>query len=128
MLSLDRNDPLDRMILQELNGQPVLFDTWLDAMDELADEPDCDQILREKGLDQEDVLRRAEAYKADFRRRLSDRGLPVYDRFELCRLLSEQAQSVPSEDLLHIYCGILCDPGFLLDHEPELTDDEDQAD
>ena len=77
MLSFDRNDPLDRMILQELNGQPVLFDTWLDAMDELADEPDCDQILREKGLDQEDVLRRAEAYKADFRRRLSDRGLPV---------------------------------------------------
>ena len=128
MLSLFRHDPLDRMILQELNGQPVLFDTWLDAMDELADEPDCDQILREKGLDQEDVLRRAEAYKADFRRRLSDRGLPVYDRFELCRLLSEQAQSVPSEELLHIYCGILCDPGFLLDHEPELTDDEDQAD
>lgn len=128
MLSLDRNDPLDRMILQELNGQPVLFDTWLDAMDELSEEPDCEQLLQEKGLDREDALGRAEAYKADFRRRLSDRGLPVYDRFELCRLLSEQAQSEPSEELLRIYCEILCDPGLLLDHEPEITDAEDRTD
>ena len=40
MLKLDRNDPLDRMLLKELSGNPVLFDEWLDAMDELADEPD----------------------------------------------------------------------------------------
>ena len=31
MLRLDKNDPLDRMILQELGGKPVPFDTWLDA-------------------------------------------------------------------------------------------------
>ena len=40
MLRLDKNDPLDRMILQELRGEPVLFDTWLDAMDELDEEPE----------------------------------------------------------------------------------------
>lgn len=128
MLCLDRNDPLDRMIAQELEGQPVPFDIWLDAMDELAKEPDCEQLMQEKGLDREDMLRSAEAYKADFRRRLLDSGFPVYDRFELCRLLSEQAQSEPSEELLRIYCEILCDPGLLLDHEPEITDAEDRTD
>ena len=128
MLRLDRNDPLDRMIAQELEGQPVPFDIWLNAMDELAEEPDCDQILREKGFCREDVLRNAEAYRADLHRRLSDRGIPVYDRFGLCRLLSEQAQSAPSKELLRIYCEILCDPGLLLDHEPEITDAEDRTD
>ncbi|MEH2940814.1 hypothetical protein [Lawsonibacter sp. JLR.KK007] len=128
MLCLDKNDLLDNMILQELSGRPVPFDIWLDAMDELAGEPDCEQLLEEKGLSREDVLRSAEAYKTGFRRRLSDRDLPVYDRFALCRLLSEQAQSEPSEELLRIYCGILCDPGLLLDHEPEITDAEDRTD
>lgn len=56
MLRLDKNDPLDRMILQELGGKPVPFDTWLDAMDELDEEPDCSQILQERGLHMEDVL------------------------------------------------------------------------
>lgn len=85
MLKLDRNDPLDRMLLKELSGNPVLFDEWLDAMDELADEPDCEQILRERGLDREAVLREAQKYRADFRARLAERELPVYDRFTLCR-------------------------------------------
>lgn len=62
MLKLDRSDPLDRMVLQELNGEPVLFDTWLDAMDELAEEPDCAQILREHSLCAEDALSEARHY------------------------------------------------------------------
>lgn len=128
MLYLDKNDPLDNMILLELSGRPVPFDIWLDAIDKLAEDPDCEQRLEEKGLSREDVLRSAEAYKADFRRRLSDRGFPIYDRFALCRLFSEQAQSAPSEELLRIYCEILCDPGLLLDHEPEITDAEDRTD
>lgn len=126
MLCLDRSDPLDRMILQELNGQTVPFDIWLDAMDELADEPGCEQ--REKGLSRDDALRKADNYRKDFRRRLTNQGLPVDDRFNLCRLLHEQARSAPSEELLHIYCEILCDPGLLLDHEPEIDNAEDQAD
>lgn len=128
MLKLDQNDPLDRMILQELSGQPVPFDIWLDAMDELAGEPDCEQVLEEKGLCRDEVLQSANAYREDFHRRLSNRGLPVYDRFNLCRLLSEQAQSKPSEELLRIYCEILCDTGILLDHEMKTVNAEDQAD
>ena len=40
MLRLDPTDPLDRMILRELGGNTVSFDEWLDAMEELEDEPD----------------------------------------------------------------------------------------
>lgn len=126
MLRLDRNDPLDRMIIQELNGEPVLFDQWLDAMDELEEEPECAEILEEKGLRREDVLEEARAYRTGFRARLADRGLPVDDRFLLCQLLSEQAQAEPSVELLRIYAEILCDPGLLLDEEPQPEDEEDR--
>lgn len=126
MLRLDRNDPLDRMIIQELNGDPVLFDQWLDAMDELEEEPECAEILEEKGLRREDVLREARAYRAGFRARLAARGLPVGDRFLLCQLLSEQAQAEPSMELLRIYAEILSDPGLLLDEEPQAEDEEDR--
>lgn len=128
MLKLDRNDPLDRMILRELGGNPVLFDEWLDAMDELEDEPDCGQILREKGLDREAVLREARAYRGDFHARLSERGMPVYDRFTLCRRLHEQAQAAPALELLRLFCEVLCGPGFLLDHESEITGEDDRVD
>lgn len=117
MLMLDRSDPLDRMILQELSGTPVLFDEWLDAMDELADEPDCEQLLRERGLSWEAALRDAEAYRADFRARLEARGLPYDDRFALCRRIAEQAQAEPPDGLLKIYCELLSAPDFLLDKE-----------
>ena len=126
MLKLDRNDPLDRMLLKELSGSPVLFDEWLDAMDKLADEPDCEQILRERGLDRKAVLREAQKYRADFRARLAERELPVYDRFTLCRQLSELAKAAPDFALLQIFCEVLCDPGFLLDHEPEAVGEEEQ--
>lgn len=128
MLKVDRTNPLDCMILRELGGNPVLFDEWLDAMDELADEPDCEQILKERGLDREAVLREAWDYRGDFRTRLSERGMPVYDRFALCRQLYEQAQAAPSPELLRLFCEVLCDPGFLLDHEPEITGEDDRVD
>lgn len=114
MLRLDRNDPLDRMILKELSGTPVPFDEWLDAMEDLEDEPDCDEILQKRGLQREDVLRDAEAHRAGFCDRLEAKGLPREDRFTLCRLLAEQVQAEPSPELLHIYCEILCAPDFLL--------------
>lgn len=126
MLRLDKNDPLDRMILQELSGEPVTFDVWLDAMDELAEEPDCAQILQERGLRREDVLRDAKAYRADFLACLSKNNLPIDDRFQLCTGLFSRAVTNPSLELRRVYCEILCDPGFLLDRVPELTDDEDR--
>lgn len=114
MLRLDRNNPLDSMILKELSCTPVPFDEWLDAMEDLEDEPDCVEILQERGLQWDDVLRDAEAYRAGFRDRLEAKDLPHGDRFALCRLLAEQAQAGPSLELLHIYCEILCAPDFLL--------------
>lgn len=114
MLRLDRNDPLDRMILKELSGTPVPFDEWLDAMEDLEDEPDCDQILKARGLCREDVLREAAAYRVDFHARLTAVRLPADDRFALCRIIAEQAQAAPSPELLRIYCEILCDADLLL--------------
>ena len=123
MLRLDRNDPLDRMILQELNGEPVLFDTWLDAMDELAEEPDCTQILQKHGLCAEDVLLEANRCRADFQARMSKQDIPLNNRFALCTALFSKAKEEPSPELLDIYCEVLSDPGFLLDQEFDLDDD-----
>ena len=91
MLRLDPNDPADRLLLKELHGEVVSFNEWLNAMEDLEDEPDCTQILLERGLRREDVLRDAKTYREDFHSRLSGRGLPADDRFALCRLLTEPA-------------------------------------
>ena len=128
MLRLNKNDPLDRMILQESGGEPVPFNTWLDAMDELADEPDCTQILQEQGLRMEDVLREAETYRKDFYARLSKWKLSPENRYNLCVSLFRQAKKNPCPELTRIFCEILCDPGFLLDHLPQPADEQDQQD
>lgn len=110
MLRLDKNDPLDRMILQELGGKPVPFDTWLDAMDELDEEPDCSQILQERGLHMEDVLQEAETYRKDFYAHLSKWELPPDNRYDLCFALLYQAKKTPCLELTRIfvkYCPTL---------------------
>lgn len=128
MLRLDRNDPVDRLLLKELGGTPVPFDEWLDVMEELEEEPDCEQILQSKGLCREDVLLDAKACRADFHARLKARGLPVSDRLELCFQISEQAKAAPSMELLRIYCELLCSDSFLLDAVPQDdTPDEREA-
>ena len=124
MLRLDPTDPLDRMILRELGGNTVSFDEWLDAMEELEDEPDCAQILQNRGLRRETVLREASEYRTGFLKRLTLRNLPTNDRFALCRLLSEQAQMEPSAELQYLYCEVLSDPGFLLNQVPQNTGDD----
>ena len=128
MLRLDKNDPLDRMILQELGGKPVPFDTWLDAMDELDEEPDCSQILQERGLHMEDVLQEAETYRKDFYAHLSKWELPPDNRYDLCFALLYQAKKTPCLELTRIFCEILSDPGFLLDHLPQPVDEQDKQD
>ena len=132
MLRLDPNDPADRLLLKELHGEIVSFNEWLDAMEDLEDEPDCTQILQERGLRREDVLRDAKVFRGDFHARLKARDIPADDRFALCRLLSEQAEEYPSQELLRIYCEVLCGYNFLLDSGPvgsipdDLTDHEEQ--
>ena len=127
MLRLDRNDPLDRMVLQELNGEPVLFDTWLDEMDELAEEPDCTQILQERGQCAEEVLLETQRCRADFLARMSKQDLPLNNRFALCTALFSKAKEEPTPELLQIYCEVLSDPSFLLNPEPASTDVEDKS-
>lgn len=127
MLRLDKNDPVDRMILQELNGGPILFDTWLDAMDELAEEPDCAQILQERGQCAEEVLLEAQRCRADFLARMSKQDLPLDNRFVLCTALFSKAKKEPTSELLQIYCEVLSDPSFLLNPEHASTDFEDKS-
>ena len=129
MLRLDKNDPLDRMILQELRGEPVLFDTWLDAMDELDEEPDCSQILQARGLHFEDVLREAKTYRQNFQSCIYP-GRPFrfkIDRFDLCAGLLIQAESAPSPALLEIYCDLLSGSVFLLAQNRTCTRDEEES-
>lgn len=128
MLRLNENDPLDRMLLQELKGEPVLFDTWLEAMAELAEEPDCAQILRERGLCAKNVLEKAEHCRADFHARLSSFGLSPEKPFPLCAGLFSLARKDQSPQLLRLYCEILSDPGFLLGEDPEPDFDENKGD
>lgn len=122
MLRLDQNEPLDRMILQELSGEPVLFDTWLEAMDELAGGPDCTQILQERGQSAKDVLLEAQRYRDDFRAHVSAQRLPLDNRFALCAALFSKAKENPSPELLRIYCEVLSDTGFLLNPKPGSDD------
>jgi len=122
------DNPFDRLIMQELSETPISYEDFQQAIDDVLEEPSCEEILREKGLQAEDVLRDAMAYRKAFHEQLAAQGLPVYDRFNLCRLLAEKAQANQSEELRHIFCGILCDPGFLLNHEEQPEDDEDARD
>lgn len=134
MLKLDKNDPLDRLTLQILQAanddEPMIsIEEWENAMDELADESDCAQILQERGLCAEDVLREAKRYRTAFRVRMSKRGLPLNNRFALCTVLYAQATQVkkqPSLALLRIYCEILTAPDWLLDPLPDLEDEDNR--
>lgn len=129
MLRLDKNDPLDRLILQEMKGIPVLFDTWLDAMDELAEEPDyTETMLRKSGRRKEDVWKEAKDYRNDFYDRLSRCSVPVESRFGMCTALHSQAVQNPNMELRRIFCEILADPGLLLDTPQQPDNAEDQAD
>lgn len=128
MLRLDKNDPLDRMILQELRGEPVPFDVWLEALEELDEDPDLEQILQERNLNAADVLREAEACQEAFDALLRQCGLSKDCLFELCRELYLRACQNPSPELLNIYETILCAPGFLLAKNAEPVSDEDRED
>ena len=127
MLHFDPNDPLDRILKQELDDNPVSLDEFLDVVTDWIDSEanfDPGQILRDRGLNKDDILPKAVAYRTDFRTYLMEKGLPLDDRFGLCRQLSQLAQSEPSAELLRIYCDVLCGIVFLLGEEPQDMDEE----
>lgn len=124
MNPLDQKDPLDRLLEKELRGEAILFDEWEQAMDELADEPDFEEVLRREGLTHASALLQAEAYREDFLRRAAQYALPLEDRFLLCQTLFDRAAS-PSDELRWLFCQVVTDVGFLLDRDRERFDEEE---
>lgn len=124
MKPLDQKDPLDRLLEKELRGEAILFDEWEQAMDELADEPDFEEVLRREGLTHASALQQAEAYREDFLRRAAQYALPLDDRLLLCQTLFDRA-ALPSDELRWLFCQVVTDVGFLLDRDRERFDEEE---
>lgn len=124
MKPLDQKDPLDRLLDKELRGEAILFDEWEQAMDELADEPDFEEVLLREGLTWASARQQAEAYRQEFLRRAAQYALSLDDRLLLCQALFDRAVS-PSNELRWLFCQIVTDTGFLLDRDREAFDEEE---
>ena len=124
MNPLDQKDPLDRLLEKELRGEAILFDEWEQAMDELADEPDLEEVLQREGLTWASARQQAEAYRQEFLHRAAQYALPLEDRFPLCQTLFDRAES-PSNELRWLFCQVVTDVGFLLDRDRERFDEEE---
>ena len=98
---------LDPLIQRTLQGEATPFDEWMEAEYELADEPDTVPTA-------EDIQEAADA-RADVLKRMEGLGLPQNDRFQLCENLYGRAVKAPSDELLRLYCELVCDSGYLLD-------------
>lgn len=127
-IPLDEHDlALNDMVHRTLEGEAIPFDEWLNLVDDLdedtEDAPNIDAILQEYGLTLTDLEGQAEAARKGFVDTLRRYGLPQDDRFALCRLLYERAKETPSDELLRLYCDIVCDDGFLFDTEWIGTDE-----
>lgn len=111
---------LNGMIQRTLAGEIIPFDEYLDAEDELSEEPDgpppSEEEIREASNARERFLSDAQRF-----------GLPVENRFMLTQTLCEKAQAEPSQALLRLACYILCDTGVLLDMNPESHSPEENV-
>ena len=112
---------LNSMIQRTLAGELIPFDEYLDAEDELFEQPEppppSEEEIREAAEARERFLSEA--------RRL---GLPVEDRFMLTQTLLEKAETEPSQALLRLACYILCDTGGLLEtNSADCSPEEDVA-
>lgn len=114
-MGLDENDPIDRLILQELRGEPVTFVEWEYMWHDLEKEPNDAEVLQEHGYTAERGQKEGAVFREEFLQLLQKHGLPLSDRMRLFYHLAEQAIDAPSDELLYLYCAILADTGFLLD-------------
>ncbi len=119
MWKLDENDPLDRLILQELRGEPVDFVQWDDMLEELKEEPNDEELLRSKGYTTERGLREGEIFRSEFFQLLEKYHLPADDRLKLCYDLAGLAIDNPSDDVIYIVSALLSGGDFLLDENRE---------
>ena len=115
------SDPYEKllkdMMERTLNGEVIAFDEFLDAEDELSEEPDSPPSKKD--------IQEAIDGKAWFLSELRKFGLSVENRFLLCQELYEKAAAEPSMALLRLLCYILCDTGVLLDADSENDSPED---
>lgn len=121
-ISLDQYDQsLNDMLLRTARDEIIPFDEWQGLVEDLDEEQenssDIATTLRERGLNLPVLLKQADEARTAFLAALDRHGLPLEDRFKLCRLLYERVQGEPSDELLRLYCDIVCDGGFLLDIE-----------
>ncbi len=97
----------DPLIRRTLDGEAIPFDEWLEAEYALEEEADVTPSAAE--------IEEAAETRADFLRRLEGFKLLLNNRFQLCESLYAKAIKAPSDELLCLYCDIVCDTGYLLD-------------
>ena len=119
MWTLDENDPLDKLILQELRGEPVDFVQWENMLEALQEEPNAEESLRANGYTTERGLMEGEIFRSEFLQLLEKYHLSADDRLGLCYQLAELAVDNPSDDLIYIVSALLSSCEFLLDENRE---------
>lgn len=119
LLGYDSIDELfDSLIERTLAGEAIPFDEWMDVEFTLAEEPDVTPT--------EADMENARQYREAFLHRLELAGLSVQNRFQLCEELYGKAMKAPSDELLLLYCDLVCDDGLLLDVDrSERTQEQD---
>ena len=123
-------DRITDMLRRTVEGEDISYVECQDLLDEMLEEPlpDVEELLEAHHLTLSEAVEQAEAARSAFLDTLQRLGLPLDNRFELCRKLCELAQTAPSDELLRLYCDILSDGGFLLDIDrEEFEEDEDSG-
>ncbi len=124
-----QDDHLDEIMEKIVNSDGLSFDEWYQLDAELKEcllsESDADDMLREQGLSLESAFEMAQSGKKDFLNRAKTFHLPLENRFMLCQSLCRQARP-GLDELLRLFCEIVCDKGFLLDtDQDERTQEQD---
>ena len=111
---------LNDMIQRTSGGEIIAFDEFLDAMDELSEEPDEPQPT-------EAEIREAAAAKERILSEMRRFELPIENRLLLSTALYEKALKEPSQALLRLICYMLCDSNLLWNPNPEDRSPEDDV-
>lgn len=110
------------MIRREWEGETISYEEYEDFKDLLMqeafeeDEQDCPAALDDLEANRKEILKLLHKFKLSFE-----------NYFRLCQSLCELAKnSPPSDELLRVYCYLLCDGGHIL--ETGFQNSEDQKD
>ncbi len=120
---------LDEIIENIALSDDLSSDEWYQLDEDLKEcflsESDAVERLQEQGLTLENASEVAQSGKKDFLNRAKAFHLPLENRFMLCQSLCRQARP-GLDELLRLFCEIVCDKGFLLDtDQDERTQEQD---